>query len=153
MTADTASLQAGIELLAAGRFQEALAPLRAALSLGDTSPYNAAEPGDRRGSRRRQERGRQLMRQVAVRLPDWDEPMLRLAESLRAAGERPAAEEAYRHVLKLNPNRAEALIALSGLLLMREQPEAARTLLNSLLQNRAGQRRGLEHAGPGVARS
>jgi Flp pilus assembly protein TadD len=118
-----------VDLLAACRFQEALAPLRLALSLGDTAPatrLNLAIAEDRAGDR---ERGRRLMRQVAVRLPDWDEPVLRLAESLRAAGETKAAEEAYERVLELNPSRSEALIALGGLLLMRGQTEAARTLL------------------------
>jgi protein O-GlcNAc transferase len=69
------------------------------------------------------------MRQVAVRLPEWDEPVLRLAESLRAAGENAAAEDVYRQVLELNDQRQEALVALAGLLLMRGQAEAARDLL------------------------
>jgi predicted O-linked N-acetylglucosamine transferase (SPINDLY family) len=120
---------AGVDLLAAGRFQDALAPLRLALSLGDTTPatlLNLAIAEDRAGDR---ERGRRLMRQMAVRLPDWDEPVLRLAESLRAAGDTMAAEEAYQQVLELNPSRPEALIALAGLLLMRGQVRTAQNLL------------------------
>jgi protein O-GlcNAc transferase len=129
MTIDVRPSMAGVDLLAAGRFQEALAPLRLALSLGEAAPatlLNLAIAEDRAGDR---ERGRRLMRQVAVRLPDWDEPVLRLAESLRAAGETMAAEEAYRQVLELNQGRPEALIALSGLLLLRGQAEAAQCLL------------------------
>jgi predicted O-linked N-acetylglucosamine transferase (SPINDLY family) len=129
MTIDVHLPAVGVDLLAAGRFQDALVPLRLAVSLGDAAPatlLNLAIAEDRAGDR---ERGRRLMRQVAVRLPDWDEPMLRLAESLRAAGESMAAEEAYGQVLELNPSRSESLIALGGLLLMRAQAEAARTLL------------------------
>ena len=120
---------AGVDLLAVGRFEEALAPLRLALSMGDTAPatlLHLAIAEDRAGDRNR---GRRLMRQVAVRLPTWDEPVLRLAESLRASGETTAAEEAYQLVLELNPSRPEALIALGGLLLMRGQAEAAQSLL------------------------
>ncbi len=119
----------GIALLAEGRFQEALAPLRMALALGDPLPstmLNLAIAEDRAGSR---DHARRLMHRVAARLPDWDEPLVRLAESLRAAGEIAAAEEAYRRTLDLNPGRSEALIALSGLLLMRKQPGEARDLL------------------------
>ena len=118
-----------MDLLAKGRFQEALAPLRLALSLGDTAPATLLNLGiaeDRAGDR---DRARRLMRQVAVRMPRWDEPIVRLAESLRASGENEAAEEAYHQALELNPNRREALVALGGLLLMRGEAEPARDLL------------------------
>ncbi len=119
----------GVSLLAAGRFAEALVPLRQAVLDGASTPVtrlNLAIAEDRAGDR---DYARRLIAQVAAERPDWDEPPLRLAESLRAAGEYAAAEQAYQQVLKLNPIRPEALIALSGLLLMRAQPEAARTLL------------------------
>ena len=90
----TPDIPIGVDLLSDGRVHDALAPLRLALSLGNTDPatlLNLAIAEDRAGER---ERGRRLMRQVAVRLPEWDEPVLRLAESLRAAGESMAAEEA-----------------------------------------------------------
>jgi protein O-GlcNAc transferase len=119
----------GIALLAEGHFQEALVPLRMALALGDALPstiLNLAIAEDRAGSR---DHARRLMHRVAARLPAWDEPLVRLAESLRATGETAAAEEAYRRTLELNPGRSEALIALSGLLLMRKQAEEARDLL------------------------
>ena len=119
----------GVAFLADGRFEDALAPLRLALSLGDAQPatmLNLAIAEDRAGER---DHARRLMRAVAVRLPEWDEPWLRLAESFRATGEHAAAEDAYRQVLDLNPKRPEALIALAGLLLMRGRPEEARDLL------------------------
>jgi protein O-GlcNAc transferase len=119
----------GIELLADGRFDDALVPLRLALAHGDLRPstiLNLAIAEDRTGSI---DHARHLMQHVADRLPDWDEPVVRLAESLRAAGETTAAEEAYRKALELNPTRTQTLIALSGLLLMREEAEEARDLL------------------------
>jgi protein O-GlcNAc transferase len=119
----------GMALLSDGRFQDALAPLRLALALGDALPstiLNLAIAEDRTGNR---DHARHLMRRVAARLPKWDEPVVRLAESLRAAGDSAAAEAAYRQVLELNPRRTEALIALSGLLLMRKEAAEARDLL------------------------
>ena len=90
------------------------------------------------------------MQRLAVRLPEWDEPLVRLAESLRAAGEFTAAEETYRQVLEINPRRTEALIALSGLLLLRGEADQARDLLVGA-GIRPGQRRGMEHSGAGPA--
>ena len=122
-------LLSAIDLLAAGRFKDALAPLRLALSAGDTTPagrLNLAIAEDRAGDR---EYARRLIREVAAELPDWDEPPVRLAESLRAAGEYDAAEAAYRQALELNARRPEAMVALSGLLLMRNEPASARDLL------------------------
>ncbi len=93
----------GMALLAEGRFQDALAPLRWAVAHGDTRPsmiLNLAIAEDHAGSR---DHARRLMRHVAHAVPDWDEPLVRLAESLRAAGDTGAAEEAYRQALDLNP--------------------------------------------------
>jgi Flp pilus assembly protein TadD len=101
------------KMLADGRFHEALAPLRLALRQGDLRPstiLNLAIAEDHTGSR---DHAQHLMRLVADQLPDWDEPVVRLAESLRAAGETAAAETAYRRALDLNPRRAQSLIALS----------------------------------------
>jgi protein O-GlcNAc transferase len=129
MTVEVSALPLGADLMAQGRFQDALAPLRLALSLGDTAPttmLNLAIAEDRAGDR---DRGRRLMRQVAVRLPGWDEPILRLAESLRAAGEHTAAEDAYQQALACNPRRREALVALGGLMLLRGEAEPAQELL------------------------
>jgi predicted O-linked N-acetylglucosamine transferase (SPINDLY family) len=119
----------GMALLARQRFAEALAALRTAIALGDASPptlLNLAIAEDRGGDH---QRARKLIRQVAAHLPEWDEPPLRLAESLRATNEREAAEAAYRQVLSLNPARTEALIALSGLLIGRAEMTEARDLL------------------------
>jgi predicted O-linked N-acetylglucosamine transferase (SPINDLY family) len=119
----------GVAFLSDGRFEDALAPLRLALSMGDAQPstmLNLAIAEDHAGAR---DHARRLMRAVAERLPQWDEPLLRLAESFRAAGEAAAAEDAYRRVLALNPNRIEALLALGGLLLVAGRPQDARDLL------------------------
>ena len=119
----------GVDLLAEGRFRDALEPLRQAVASGDASPVsrlNLAIAEDRAGDRTY---ARRLIEQVAAEVPDWDEPVVRLAESLRAAGDYTAAEDAYRRVLQLNPGRPEALIALGGLLLMRGEAEPARNLL------------------------
>jgi predicted O-linked N-acetylglucosamine transferase (SPINDLY family) len=125
----TAAAQATQNLMSAGEFTAALVPLRAATAAKDTSPatlLNLAIAEDRAGDRGK---GRRLMRMLAIRLPDWDEPVLRLAESLRAAGEVADAEETYREVLVVNPHRPEAMAALAGLLLLRGEAWEARSLL------------------------
>ncbi len=129
MTIDVRPPPVALELMAQGRFQEALAALELAVSRGNIDPVtllNLAIAQDRTGAK---EDAQRLMQQVAERLPAWDEPVLRLAESLRSAGECAAAEDAYRRVLALNSERQEALVALSGLLLMRGKTESARDLL------------------------
>ncbi|WP_428488231.1 tetratricopeptide repeat protein [Rhodopila sp.] len=119
----------GMALLAGGRFQEALSALRRAVALGDRNPstvLNLAIAKDRTGER---EAARSLMHKVAAHLPDWDEPVLRIAESLRAGNDLAGAEAAYREVLERNPIRPAALIALGGLLLSRGEALEARDLL------------------------
>jgi protein O-GlcNAc transferase len=125
MTIEVISPPNGVRLLAQGRFQEALAPLRQDVALGDTGPSTLLNLSIAEGRAGDPERARNLARSVAVSLPDWDEPMLRLAEDLRAANELLAAEDAYQHVLELNPDRPEALIALGGLMLLRGDAEKA----------------------------
>ena len=56
------------------------------------------------------------MRRLAESQPDWDEPLSRLAESLRTHGANADATGTYRTVLALNPNREQALLALGALL-------------------------------------
>ena len=115
--------------LASDRPGQALTALRMAVALGDAAPatlLNLALAEDRAGDPLH---ARRLMRAVQDRLPDWDEPPLRLAESLREAGCHAGAEGAYRRVLAINPRRAEALIALAGLLLGRGEAIEARDLL------------------------
>ena len=130
----------GMALLEMNDPAAACPALRAAVALGDTSPatlLNLAIAEDRAGD---VARARGLMLTVAEVLPQWDEPVLRLAESLRTTGESAAAEAAYRRVLDLNPRRVEALIALSGLLIARAEGVEARILLLrclGLVPNRA----------------
>ena len=119
----------GVALLADNRFGEALVELRLAVTGGDASAVtllNLAIAEDRAGT---VDRAQQIMRDLAWRIPQWDEPPLRLAESLRAKGDMRAAEQVYKQVLEINPDRPEALIALSGLLLLRGEAKAAQPLL------------------------
>jgi predicted O-linked N-acetylglucosamine transferase (SPINDLY family) len=62
-------------------------------------------------------RAHTLMRRLADRLPAWDEPLARLANSQRAHGSVTAAADTYRAALALNPNRVPALLALGALLI------------------------------------
>jgi predicted O-linked N-acetylglucosamine transferase (SPINDLY family) len=119
----------GMTLLDMNQPAAARIALRTAVSLGDTSPptlLNLAIAEDRLGEL---PRARGLMEIVAKVLPDWDEPLVRLAESHRTAGDSAGAERAYRRVLDVNPNREEALIALAGLLVARAEGPEARLLL------------------------
>jgi protein O-GlcNAc transferase len=129
MPTEVMSPPVGVALLAQGRFDEALAALRRATELGDNSLATLLNLAIAEGRTADPKRARALIRSVAVRAPDWDEPMLRLAENLRAAGETIEAAEVYQHVLELNPDRPEALIALGGLLLMRGETEKSRDVL------------------------
>ncbi len=119
----------GIAFLAANEPADALIALREAVRFGDKSPttlLNLAIAEDRAGD---VSQARCLMHEVAQRLPKWDEPWLRLAESFRAHGEYTAAEEAYTRVLELNPRREAALVALAGLLILRGDAAGAQPLL------------------------
>jgi predicted O-linked N-acetylglucosamine transferase (SPINDLY family) len=108
---------------------KALSALRMAVALGETKPttlLNLALAELQAGDTTRALR---LMEDLQQRLPEWDEPPLRLAEALRAAGRAHEAELAYRQVLEINPRHESALLALAGLLLLRGEGEAARVLL------------------------
>jgi predicted O-linked N-acetylglucosamine transferase (SPINDLY family) len=116
-------------LLATGHPVDALPVLRAAAAIGDATPVtllNLALAEDRTGDR---DRARRRMQDLADRLPEWDEPKLRLAESLRAEGCREAAEQAYAAVLEINPRREEALVSLAVLRLGRGDAPGAMKLL------------------------
>jgi protein O-GlcNAc transferase len=116
-------------LLAEGHFQDALKLLQQAVADGETDPVlllNLAIAEDRTGAH---DLAQRRMRLVADQRPTWDEPLLRLAESRRVSDDKAAAENTYRRVLEVNPNRQEALVALAGLLLMRGEPRQARDLL------------------------
>jgi protein O-GlcNAc transferase len=119
----------GIAFLAGNRPADALIALREAVRFGDTSPttrLNLAIAEDRAGD---VFHARCLMHKVAQDLPEWDEPWLRLAESFRSHGDNAAAETAYTKVLELNPQRAAALVALAGLLIVRGDAAGAKPLL------------------------
>jgi predicted O-linked N-acetylglucosamine transferase (SPINDLY family) len=119
----------GVALLAADRPGEALPLLRAAVDAGDAAPptlLNLALAEDRAGDRAL---ARRQMRGIADWLPDWDEPHLRLAESLRAERDIEAASQAYDAVLARNPRRPEALIALGVLRLGQGDIAGATSLL------------------------
>ena len=97
--------------------------------LSPASQLNHAIDLDRAGET---SRAHNLMRRLADRLPDWDEPLSRLAESLRRHGASAAAMDLYRSVLALNPNREQALLALGALLIDAAAPrEATIPLLRS----------------------
>ncbi|MEJ0016060.1 MAG: tetratricopeptide repeat protein [Acetobacteraceae bacterium] len=119
----------GMILLACDRPAEALTALRRAVAGGDASPVtllNAAIAEDRAGD---VTLAHAAMRNLGRHMPQWDEPSLRLAESLRARGALAEAESAYATTLEINPNREEALVALGGLLILRGDPAAAQSLL------------------------
>ena len=66
---------------------------------------------------------------LAAEYPDWDEPLVLLAQALREAGDWIGAEQAYRRALALDPHRVEALTAL-GAHLATSEPGEARVLLS-----------------------
>ena len=119
----------GVEQLAAGRYAAAIAAFRQARAAGDNSPVlrlNLAVACDKSGDRGQ---ARFLMRSVALDLPDWDEPWLRLAESMRAEGRLTEAASAYEQALERAPDRPEALIALGAIRIQLGEPIAAQSLL------------------------
>ncbi len=108
---------------------DALATLRTAAAAGDQSPVtllNLAIARDRTGDITG---GRAMMQEIAAWLPGWDEPKLRLAESFRRQNRADEAIQAYAEVLEINPRREEALVARAVLLIQRNDPAAARSLL------------------------
>jgi tetratricopeptide (TPR) repeat protein len=117
---DPGSLVArGMVQLANDQPAEALAALRLAVALGDTAPItllNLALAEQKTGDLAH---ALDRMEDLERRIPEWDEPPLRIAEALRAANRHDEAEAAYNRVLALNPHRESALLGLSGLLLMR----------------------------------
>lgn len=119
----------GMVLLAGRRPGEALTALRRAIALGDTDPVTALNLALALDGIGQGETARQAMAALAARYPDWDEPCLRLAESLRAAGQHTGAQAAYRRALDANPLRAEALIGLAALLIGCGDGAGAQTLL------------------------
>lgn len=119
----------GMVQLANNNPAEALTALRMAVVRGDTAPVtllNLALAQQKAGD---PERALRLMEALERRVPEWDEPPLRIAEALRAAGRSHDAELAYERVLEINPRRESALLGLAGLLLKRGEGANARDLL------------------------
>jgi protein O-GlcNAc transferase len=104
----------GARFLHRGLPLEARATLQAAVAAGDrcsTTQLNLALADEACGDI---DAARQRIQHVEAAAPHWDEPPLRLAESLRRSGDWPGAEEAYRRALERNPLRQEALVALGA---------------------------------------
>ena len=119
----------GMALLGQRRAPEALVALRGAVAFGDTRPatlLNLALAEDLAGD---PAKAQAMMRGLADHLPDWDEPPLRLGESLRRAGNLAASETEYERALERNPQRPEALLSLAALLMLRHQAPRAQMLL------------------------
>jgi predicted O-linked N-acetylglucosamine transferase (SPINDLY family) len=117
----------GMTHLEGNRWEAALAALRHARDLGDESAVtqlNLSLAEDHLGLD-----GRARMRALAKLCPGWDEPTLRLADSLRRAGEHALAMIEYERTLERNPNRPEALLSLAVLSLTGGDPERAQVLL------------------------
>ncbi len=117
----------GMARLAGGAWAAAHAALSEATALGDHSPttrLNLALAEDRIGPD-----GRAGMRALADECPTWDEPPLRLAESLRRAGATAAAVARARRLLlrccALAPEDAQGWDALGLALAALEQTHAA----------------------------
>ena len=119
----------GMALLQQGRAGEALVALRGAVAFGDTRPatlLNLALAEDGAGD---PTVARAAMRALGAQLPCWDEPPLRLGESLRRDGYLAEAEAEYTSALERNPQRAEALLSLAALLMQRGAAVRAQMLL------------------------
>jgi tetratricopeptide (TPR) repeat protein len=141
---DTATLVArGMVQLANDRPSEALTALRTAVARGDTAPttlLNLAlaeqKSGDLTCALCR-------MEELERRIPDWDEPPLRIAEALRAGDRHADAEAAYSRVLEISPHNQSALLGLAGLLILRGAGSSARVLRSAAAASpRIGPRHG-----------
>ena len=119
----------GVALLAMGRSGDALRTLRAVVAIGDATPVTRLNLALAEGIAGDRERARRQMQGIADEMPDWDEPQLRLAESLRADGRMDAAALAYEAVLVINPRREEALVSLGVLRLGAGDTAAATKVL------------------------
>lgn len=118
----------GVALLASGRDAEAVAALSDAVAHGDGSRVTALNLALAIGRTGDVQRAEALIGDLAERFPDWDEPPLRLAESLRGRGCQRGAETAYQAAIATNPGRVEALLGLAGLLMARGSFTAGRDL-------------------------
>jgi protein O-GlcNAc transferase len=119
----------GMSLLGQDRAAEALVALRGAVAHNDRRPatlLNLALAEDRAGNAAE---AQAMMRALRDVMPGWDEPPLRLGESLRRAGRLAEAEAEYERALEINPQRPEALLSLAALLMLRHEAMRAQMLL------------------------
>ena len=137
----------GMVLLANDLPAEALTALRTAVALGDNSPptlLNLALAEQKAGDRRARW---QLMEALERRLPEWDEPPLRIAEALRAADRFGDAELAYGRALEINPQRESALLGLGRSADHARRGRDRARPAAALLRHRARPSRGLGRLG------
>ncbi len=105
------------------------AQARAALRAAAASPVarlNLAIAEDRAGCGTR---ARRLFHTLAAAHPDWAEPLIRLGQSLRAAGRAAASARIYDRALERDPLHADALLARAALHLGAGAAASAQTLL------------------------
>ncbi len=119
----------GIMLLASGTPLAARVALTNAMLLGDTRPTTVLNLALAEGASGEQARAKELLRELTGRLPDWDEPWIRLAEIQRRNGDHAGAIIYYGHALECDPLRPEALIGLAVLRLGAGDGAAAQLLL------------------------
>ncbi len=119
----------GMTLLASGQAAQARSVLQLAIADGDDSATTSMNLALAEAGMGNTDRALARMRSIQQRLPDWDEPMLRQAETLRACGRRQEAEQAYEATLAINPTRVEALLGLAVLKLQRRDGLGAQPLL------------------------
>ena len=117
----------GMACLDSGLWGAAYGALRRARALGDVSPaamLNLALAEDRLDLD-----GGARMRAVMADCPHWDEPPLRLAESLRRNGDPLGAIRHYERALDVRPDRMETLLGLGILSLGQSDPRRAQVVL------------------------
>jgi protein O-GlcNAc transferase len=118
----------GMALLAEGRAEEARAALRAATAAGDCRPETWLNLALAEAGAGDTDRALALIHNLQETQPDWDEPWLREAETLRAAGRSDPAVHAYEVTLQKNPRRVEALLGLAVFKLQRQDGFGAQKL-------------------------
>ncbi len=119
----------GMALLADGRANEARTALRLAIAGKDANPATLLNLALAEAAMGNAARAQDLIQALQESHPDWDEPWLRQAEFLRAAGQHDEAEPAYERTLGVNPTRREALLGLAALRLQRRDGAGAQALL------------------------
>ncbi len=115
---DDTLAQRGIAALAVEDFGGALRTLRAARDAGDLRRETLLNLALAEGHAGDAGLASRLLVELAASFPDWEEPLLRLAERARRAGQHDAAIGLYRRVLDIRPRR-EAMVSLAAMQLQR----------------------------------